>query len=1615
VNRLGRRVRLVMTLSALLVGVVERARAGTPAAAPASVSTVKPAPPPTARPPRLAWVPPSTLRTVRLGAPDANAHIRMVDADAAVLLAPGIALLVPAQPGDFLRVEGADVELGLGSGVLELPDVVTWLPQEPGTIHELMIPTWGSTRELVVRARPGRTATVRVLTSSPLRRPMRHYRADEAVERMIWEGAVPPAFVGELEEDAAELRRLLAVRTLLGTTAETEAGRAFLQAEWLEASARERPMDAPFVKPVPILVNGGRVPTEDDLSSLDPALEHRRIDPGERIIVTSERASVISLLVRLRAVGRSLVRVYEGDTLRETIVVEIPRQAENPKRWAPSQFARLVVGQDASLRVEVERGNALISLRGYRLRTSVLDRRRIRDREELLDRSSRLSPPGPAGAPLRAMVAFARTRSRADAVALLRFPGAATGVRALLLEQVARHPPTEAEGLAALTGLFALTSTLPAEVALPLRRSGLHAAWRAGFTVPRGTLAARSAPVPSDLGGAEDALVVEATQEIVTLPRDGKRPSVSRRVDRLLVGDAPRDDIERLARASWRTTAPWTWVDPVEELGMVIRLQPLYDRLPNEQCEADTPDGLRWVLIDRTPLDLTLAPGPGSHVRVPVRSEVETARPETQLLVDDVGVAVHTGAALTSVVAVKPGRHRFAVESGSPVLMRAPVAETLPCGRLREVERWVRVEKTAHFRLPEPGVASGVSILVEPDSMQGRKRELAVRVGADRHHGWFHAGATGALEVPVPSAADELELTVDRPSLLRVRLRLHPRPVSARIVRPSSLEPPKDAAEMLEAVRAATRYLRIALDAEGRRTLRVARAKALDALGYTRLAALDRARAGVLEEPPVEDESPDYVELPETSPAVVPLGTFAKIAPLPLPSPGQTLDLTLAAKSRGEAPPALLAVLGASADQSSSADALLLADLAERTGAIRPAALAYRRIGERHDSGEALSRAATLYTDVALAEEDKNLGLEAYLLARRAEEHGASAGAALGRLDAAIAWQRVQAGSAAGVARLEEARVRGGEPTPGEAVRSALLDAPPLARLFGGTELRLGVELVKAQAIELESTCHAIEGPDEPCDYRVELDGDRTECVPVDPVSTADGVTRPKRCRVKLPLGARGLRVIAPATESIGTIDAHRIDDGDPVPLTVISTWDEALPERPVRFSLLGPTVLRLTARGYVGNLATVVSRIRRVAPGEEYREERFELDPTLDGFAERVEGHGKVTRARTVFVSVPGTGPHEVALSGTARVLLRVERANAVGLPAKKRAAAAAAAEAPPDAPRVASERLPLPAIGFDPEPGPLTVGGYALALSGELVEGDADQGATYVELGGQVKRAIVPGRLWALAGPFGRFRAGPTSFGARAAVHFQHDGLVPGAFARGRYLFQDTRGTVHQGYYAGFGLFNAVDLSSELELAPRVAVTLRGTDERARFRGVDPDVYTRYAAEHPWSVDVSAALTHRLALDALIRGTATARLLPDFEGVDWVDLSLLGLAAPGRNHAPEARLQLSASYRPENLFRTERYVRLLIEPAVFLWHYEGATRLSGGAAFGYAHDFPENGHGNAFAFQLLFAGDYTFGRGLDDLSPSELVFRPRAEEGADVPARAAPRQNPYAAEPQR
>jgi hypothetical protein len=1605
VKRLGRLVRLLASVLALHVGLP----------APARSATSSPAEPPGGGPPRLAWVAPSTLRMVRLGARDASAHVTLADAERPVTLAPGLVLLVPAQPGDFLRVEGADVELGFGSGVTELPDVVTWLPREPGIVRELMVPTWSSARELVVRSASGRPATVRVLTSSPLRRPLRHYRADEAVERMLWERAAPPEFVNELPEHAAEVRRLFALKTLLGAAAEGEAGRAFLQAEWLEASARARPMDAPFVKPSPIVVTGGRAPAEEDLAGLDSELEHRRVDPGERVVVTSERAGVVTLLVRVRAVGRSLVRVYEGDTLHETLSVEIPRQAENPKRWAPSQFARLVVSQGASLRIEVERGNALISLRGYHLRTSVLDRRRVRDREALLDRSASLSPPGPRGVPLRALSSFARSRNVRDAQALRDLatePELSPDARALSFEQLARHPTTAAEGRAALIGLFSATASLSAEVALPLRRSGLNAAWRAGITLPQDTLAPLAATLPKESGYAEDALVVRALNELVTLPRDGKRPALSSEVDRLLV-NAPRDDIERLARASWRVTGPWTWVDPVEELGTVIRLRPLYDRLPTERCEAETPDGLRWLLIDGTPLELTLAPGPGSHVRVPVRSESEAPRPEARLLVDDVGVSVHTGAALTSVVAVKPGAHRFVVASGSPVLLRAPVAETLPCGRLREVERWVRVEKSAHFRLPETGVASAASILIEPDSMQGKKREVVVRVGAERHRGWFQPGATGALEVPVPAAADGLELTLDRPALLRVRLRLHPRPVSARVVRPSSLEPPKDAAEMLETVRTATRYLRLSVNAEGRRTLRLSRARALDALGYARLAALDRARAGVMEDLPVAEGSADYVDLPETSPAVVPLGSFAKIEPLPLPAPGRALELTLAAKSRGEAPPAVLALLGTSAEESSSADALLLADLAERTGALRRAALAYRRIGEQHDSGEALSRAATLYTDLALSETDKSLGLEAYLLARRAEDHGAPAGAALGRLDAAIAWQRVQAGSAAGVTRLEEARVRVGEPTPYEAVRSALLDASPLARLFAGPELRLGVELVKAQAIELETTCHALQGPDEPCEYRVELDGEPVECVPVDPVSTADGVTRPKRCRVALPLGARGLRVIAPAADSIGTVDAHRIDGGDPVPLTVVSSWEEALPDRPVRFSLLGPTVLRLTARGHAETPGVLGARIRHVAPGEEYREERFDLDPTVDGFAERVEGRGKVTRSRTFFVAVPAAGPHEVVLSGPARLLLRVERANAVNLPAARAPVPAPAAAEPISVHPALSERQLLPAIAFDPEPGVVSLRGYVLALSGELVEGDADQGSTYAELGAEARRAIVPGRLWALAGAFGRLRAAPASFGARAAVHVQHDGVVPGVFARGRWVAQPIDGVFYQGYLASFGAFNAIDLNSELELAPRVVVTLRGTDQRHRSDGVDPDVYTRYAAEHPWSVDVSAALTQRLALDALLRGTASARLLPELDGVDWIDLSLLGLAAPGQNHTPEARLQLSASYRPRGPYRSGRYVRLLVEPAVFLWHYTGDTRLSGGAAFGYAHDFPEYGRGNAFAFQLLFAGDLTFGRGLSDFSSAELPFRPRAEEGADVPVRAAPRENPYRPEP--
>jgi hypothetical protein len=206
-------------------------------------------------------------------------------------------------------------------------------------------------------------------------------------------------------------------------------------------------------------------------------------------------------------------------------------------------------------------------------------------------------------------------------------------------------------------------------------------------------------------------------------------------------------------------------------------------------------------------------------------------------------------------------------------------------------------------------------------------------------------------------------------------------------------------------------------------------------------------------------------------------------------------------------------------------------------------------------------------------------------------------------------------------------------------------------------------------------------------------------------------------------------------------------------------------------------------------------------------------------------------------------------------------------------------------------------------------------------------------------------------------------------------------------------------------------VALDESSGISPLVAVIVRDSDSRAEGQPVvDPDVRTLYAEDHPWSLDGSVFADQRLAVDALLRYGVLARAEPDFRGLDRADASARARLAPGGGAAPAVELLVTTSLRPSGPLRDEGFVRLSAEPTVLFWRWEGSTRLTASAGFGYSQDLPAGaGRGSAFAGALLLAGDLTFGRALGDFAPADRPFRPRLEEGAPVPSRGRPARDPY------
>jgi hypothetical protein len=162
---------------------------------------------------------------------------------------------------------------------------------------------------------------------------------------------------------------------------------------------------------------------------------------------------------------------------------------------------------------------------------------------------------------------------------------------------------------------------------------------------------------------------------------------------------------------------------------------------------------------------------------------------------------------------------------------------------------------------------------------------------------------------------------------------------------------------------------------------------------------------------------------------------------------------------------------------------------------------------------------------------------------------------------------------------------------------------------------------------------------------------------------------------------------------------------------------------------------------------------------------------------------------------------------------------------------------------------------------------------------------------------------------------------------------------------------------------------------------------------------------------VDVGLYLAHRPATDAVFRYGLVSRLTPDLKGIDATDLTGRWRVLPGTGLMPYVTLNTMLSMRPASQVRDRGYLRAVVGPSLVFWRWlDRDHRLALALDAAYYHDSPGIAHSDSGLSGAVTLGyDFTWGRGLDDLSPADRPFQDRLEEPVDRPYRSSPARDPY------
>ncbi len=1591
----------------------------------------------------LVWMPPESVSLLKLTESGAVPKTtKTPNPDEPTRLETDQLLVTFVRPGDRVLVQGNAGCFGLGFGA-HAPDAIVW--QTCFRQREVFrIPSLSRARFAVVRT-IGQPANVQFRIAQPPEDPMAWYRADEAVWKWLHGPAqAEPPTAPMPRADAEETLRLLGAlrRAWLAPDSATSQSLSvlstWLQTVWLRQEAAYRPLHRPFYFHRRITIGNKPLPEEGII-----------VERGETVELQARHAEIFTIVAEGDAARQNVLSVFDAERLIHGRRVRLGRSSRRGRDWSIPAILRLSPGARSKVRVAVSQGRFRIGAHAYSARDALLGPR-IHQRAPLRRRIMRqlgtkmFPEPGdetatPSNVWRDALIAMTRAQAKPVAGHLdelrssaRRLPG---GAGAVPLLQVVLLESTLSEKLAALHALVELVETeLDPSDGAALALAGIDAILAAGLEREQLEDEAKSL-FPPELTNASHDLWLRSQQ--LAPPRTDVRPLLLARAEheaRPLSYQHRR--VERL-RDAWQEGAPWHTIEPEEPAEQRTKLALPTDGRPNGRCDVMTESGyVRWTLLQSEPLEVEVVGPSNGYERIWVRSTEQPAGQESLLAIDGQHVPIHSGAQLSSLIAVSPGKRRFHKLLGTPLLAKIPWEGRVPCQRLRIVQNWSVVRQPTRFVMPEGEGFTVARIRVDPQSLEDRESTLRVRVGGRAQRVNVTPPASGQAEIIVPNKARFVELSADRPTWLRVQARQFRGPAPP----PSPPWIPRAALDedlLIEQLRLTTRSLRRATTDEKRAKLRLRRARLLERLGYDRFGIRDVEFA---EATSLKEAKKNASQEAAIGPPVLPLGTPPKIDILPMPEDTTPIYQAFTLRERGAfMKSAILPLINAFAPQRASsqpllstAGTLMLADWAEEAHLPLIAARAYESIARDHDQAEAFDAAADLFVEAARAEHETSQGTEharrALRLACHAHLIDRRTPGVLGKLRRVLDWHRAPMNRAAGKVWLSTRTFDSSE-SKAVRVRRALVDAPPPARLFTHDRLRLNLRRAKSERLSLVAGCHALEGPREPCSLIVRIDGRRAECRPqkravfgsaAEPSRAAaansssapsdaagdkgelvppdPNVAMPVSCSLPLPEEAGRLTVALPQEKAIGWAEVRGGASASPDPqrrdvLDRRWSWVLVTPEHPYRELVRSPSAVRIRFRG------TRPGQQVRVSTQDGKSTRTFEVDAPLQEHA-RILGHEQleVTTQQTHYIPIESPQSDEVRIEVDEPLLLRFYAASVDGAPEPSKT------KHRPTPPPLSPRSTEYPSILTPPptEPrhpmGPLTFGGTLSYEWPVLSESDTSARDQYLEVRPHAARELVPGLLWAEVAALLRLRnGGPISQGGELIMSMASGDWEPGGFLRARLVTQSFEDWAWGGR-ATLGVTYGMPLASNWKLLPMLSYTQRRAAPRPALSGTDLDVYSLYAQTRPRSLDGTVHLDHRPFVDTLLRTSSSVRWGPELRGMDRFELEVRVRTLPGAGWSPFLDTQLTFSHRPESPQRRLPFSRIRLSTEAIMWRWVTRNaRVLLGAYGAYMIDFPGSaGAGSQLSAGLSLSADYTLGRGLADIRLFQRPFRDRLEEGA-------------------